>query len=306
MKKIFCLMHIPAACLMLLAVFFAAGAACAQERQTIRIAYTDWADSVATANLVKAVFQEKMGIRCDIVRMGADEMWAAVTEGRVDAMLSAWLPDTHAHYYEAFGDKVTDLGPNLKGTRTGLVVPDVKIGRLAAGAGIRRSYITIDSMAEIGAHADRFNRRIIGIEPEAGIMHQTEAAMDAYGLKDFELVKGSEAGMVDELYRAIRRQEWIVVTGWVPHWTFARWNLKFLDDPKNVYGGEGRIHTIVRTGLEADMPEAYGVLDRFYWEPADVGQLMLWIQDDDGRFPYDKALRWMRANMETVATWTAP
>ena len=306
MRRISCLTHISAVFLILMAIILAAGAAGAQERQAIRIAYTDWADSVATANLIKAVFQEKMGIRCDIVRMDADEMWEAVAEGRVDAMLSAWLPDTHAHYYKAFGDRVVDLGPNLEGTRTGLVFPDVKIGRLAAGAGIRRSYITIDSMAEIGSHADRFNRRIIGIEPGAGIMRQTEAAMDAYGLEDFELVKGSEAGMVDELYRAIRRQEWIVVTGWVPHWTFARWNLKFLDDPQNIYGGEGRIHTIVRTGLEAEMPEAFRVLDRFYWEPEDMGQLMLWIQDDDGRFPYDKALRWMRANMDTVAAWTSP
>ncbi len=31
---------------------------------------------------------------------------------------------------------------------------------------------------------------------------------------------------------AIRKKQWIVVTGWSPHWMFGRWNLHYLDDPK--------------------------------------------------------------------------
>lgn len=295
------------------AFLLALGAACTEpsrdtaqedpEKQTIRIAYTDWASSVASANLIKAVFQEKLGIHCRLVSMNADRMWEAVATGEADAMLSAWLPDTHAHYMKKFGGRVVDLGANLEGTRTGLVVPDVKIGRLAAGAGISKSYITIDSITEIPANAHKFNYRIIGIEPEAGIMRQTKNAMEAYELDGFELTRGSESEMTDALARAIREQRWIVVTGWIPHWSFARWNLRFLDDPQNVYGGEGRIHTIARTGLENEMPEAFRLLDNFRWEPRDVEHLMLWIEDDEGRFPYDKALRWMRANPEKIDDW---
>ncbi len=275
----------------------------AAESQTIQIAYTEWASSVASANLVKAVFQEKLGIRCDLVSMSADRMWEAVAEGEVDAMLSAWLPDTHGHYMEKFGGRVVDLGANLEGTRTGLVVPEVKIGRLAAGTGIHKSYITIDSITEMPANAEKFNYRLIGIEPEAGIMRQTENAMETYGLGNFELIKSSESEMIDALARAIREQRWIVVTGWIPHWSFARWNLKFLEDPENIFGGEGRIHTIARIGLKDDMPEALRLLDNFRWEPEDVEQLMLWIEDDKGRFPYDKALRWVRANPDKVDAW---
>lgn len=273
------------------------------EKRTIRIAYAEWSSSVASANLIKAVFQEKLGIRCRLVSMSADRMWESVAQGEVDAMLSAWLPHTHAHFAQIFGDQVADLGANLVGTRTGLVVPDVKPGRLSAGTGIDKSYITIDSITELPDHAEKFNRRIIGIEPQAGIMRQTEAAMEAYDLTNFELAESSESEMVETLAQAIQAQRWIVVTGWIPHWSFARWNLKFLADPQNIYGGEGRIHTLVRSGLEDDMPEAFRLLNNFNWQLEEVGQLMLWIKDDEGQFPYDKAKRWMDTNPDKVEAW---
>ncbi len=281
-----------------------AAQAAGADGKTIRIAHTNWSSSVATANLVKAVFQEKLGTPCELVKLPADKMWAAVAEGRADAMLSAWLPQTHAHYAEQFGGDVVDLGPNLKGTKIGLVVPDVTSGRLTAGTGIRNQpYMDIDSIPELKNHADKFDHRIVGIEPEAGIMRKTGQAMDAYGLENFRLVESSEVAVMAELSNAIRHQEWIVITGWLPHWSFARWSLKFLKDPKNVFGDRGHVNTVVRKGLKTDMPEAFGVLDRFFWRPQDVGQLMLWIRESQGRFPYEKALRWMRTHPDKVAEW---
>lgn len=283
----------------------APGVQAADTPGSIRLAHTDWSSSVASANLIKAVFEEKLGIKCELVSLNADEMWAAVAEGKVDATLSAWLPDTHAHYYEQFGHRVVNLGPNLEGTKIGLVVPNVTLGRLTAGTGIQnKPYIDIDSITELKAHADKFNHRIIGIEPEAGIMRKTREAMEAYGLEgEFRLVESSEVSMVAEVSNAIRHQKWVVITGWLPHWIFARWNLKFLDDPQGVYGESGHISTIVRQGLQADMPRAYRLLDNFSWKPEDAGQLMMWIQEDKGQFPYEKALRWIYSHPDRVEKW---
>ena len=216
-----------------------------QHDPVLRLAHTEWSSSVAAANLVKAVCQEKMALKCELLPMGVDKMWAAVAEGKADASVSAWLPDTHARYYKQFRDRIVNLGPNLEGTKIGLVVPDITLGRLTAGTGIRnKPYITIESIAELKAHADKFNHRIIGIEPEAGIMQKTRRAMEVYGLADdFRLVEASEVSMVAELANAIRHQKWIVITGWIPHWIFARWNLKFLEDPEGIYGGAGHIST---------------------------------------------------------------
>jgi glycine betaine/proline transport system substrate-binding protein len=219
-------------------------------------------------------------------------------------MLAAWLPTTHGHFYQQYKDQIVDLGPNLEGTRIGLVVPDITVGRQTAATGQRNTpYITVKSIPELKNYASKFNGKIIGIDPEAGIMKKTREAMKVYDLNNFRLIQGSEVSMAAELSDAIRKQKWIVVTGWIPHWMFARWKLKFLDDPKNVYGGNEEINTIVRKGLKEDMPEVYRFLDKFHWTPEDLGQLMIWIQEDHGMFPYDKALRYMRYHPEQIQSW---
>ena len=46
---------------------------------------------------------------------------------------------------------------------------------------------------------------------------------------------------------------------------FAKYDLKYLEDPENGMGSEEQIHTMVRKGLKEDQPEAYKVLDNFHW-----------------------------------------
>jgi len=285
-----------------------AGAACfvtvaqSQER-VVRIAYVDWSTEVASAHMVQAVLQEKLGVTCVLTEMSADEMWSSVASGEQDAMVAAWLPSTHGHYYEEHSRNLEDLGANLHGTRTGLVVPDVSPGRQTGGRGMRnRPYITIESIEELDEHAEKFDGRIVGIDPEAGIMSQAEEAIEVYGLENMRLIEGSEAAMTAELERAIKRKDWIVVTGWSPHWVFGRWTMRFLEDPEGVFGGEEAIHTMVRTGLKEDMPQVYQVLDNFEWTAEEMDQVMLWNQME-GADPYRSALRWMRYHPERVESW---
>jgi glycine betaine/proline transport system substrate-binding protein len=274
------------------------------DRSPVRLSYVEWSETVAATHMVKTIIEEKLGRDCVAVPMTANRMWASVAAGAADAMVGAWLPTTHNHFYQQFQDQIVDLGPNLTGTRIGLVVPDITVGRQTAGSGQRnKPYIKAETIGELKQYARKFNRRIIGIDPEAGIMKKTREAMRTYGLSNYELIKGSEASMTAALSDAVRKQKWIVVTGWEPHWMFGRWKLKFLEDPKNVYGGKEEMHTIVREGLQADMPEVYQFLDNFFWSPADLEQLMIWIREDDGMFPGDNALRYMRYHSGQIESW---
>ncbi len=287
-----------------LALLIALPAAASAADDALTLAYVEWSSEIASAHLVKAVLEEELDIDCELVPVSADEMWQGVAEGTYDASVAAWLPRTHAHYYETYEGKFEDLGPNLEGAKIGLVVPDVSPGRQTGRSGQRnRPYITIDSIEELNAHADKFDGRIVGIDPEAGVMKRTEEALEAYDLDEMRLIEGSETAMTAELAKAVQRKEWIVVTGWQPHWMFGRWTMKFLDDPKGVYGGEEQIHTIVRQGLKEDMPEAYAFLNQFNWTPEEMDKLMVWNQMQDAD-PYRSAQRWLRYNRDRLESWT--
>lgn len=262
-----------------------AATAQAQDKGTVHLSYVEWSSTVASTNVMRAVL-EQAGFDVEMSSLSAAAMWQSVATGDTDAFLAGWLPTTHEDYYARLKDQLVDTGVNLDGTKLGLVVP---------------AYSEANSIADLNEYADDFEGKLTGIDPGAGIMRLTEEAVDAYDL-DLDLQSGSGATMAAALKSAIDNHEEIAVTGWTPHWMFARWDLKYLEDPKNVYGGAEQIHTIVRQGLEEDMPEAYAILDAFHWTAEDMGEVMLMNQEEDSD-PYENAKQWVEEHQDLVQEW---
>jgi len=254
----------------------------------VRLAYVEWDCAATSTAVVQAVLQEEMGYRVETLPVAAAAMWQAVGVGDVDGMVTAWLPVTHADYLASVRDKVENLGPIVGGAKLGWAVPD---------------YVTIDSLEEVDAAAGKFDGKIIGIDPGAGLMKLSEQALKDYGMDRMELMEGSGATMTAALADAIRNGKWIAVTAWSPHWMFGKWRLKYLKDPKGVLGGEEHIDTIVRKGLKADKPEVHAFLDRFAWEsPEQLQTVMAWNQEP-GADRYANAKRFLAENPELVRRW---
>lgn len=212
-------------------------------------------------------------------------MWEAIANGEADAMVAGWLPGTHGAQYEKYGDELENLGENLSGAKLGLVVPE---------------YMDVESIEDL---SDQASKTITGIEPGAGVVAATEKTMEEYdNLGDWKLETSSSGAMTVALKQAIANEEEIVITGWSPHWMFATYDLKYLDDSKESYGGEETINTMVRKDLEKDMPEAYKVLDQFNWTTDDIESVMLAISD--GEDPKDAAEAWIDDNADKVEAWT--
>jgi glycine betaine/proline transport system substrate-binding protein len=151
-------------------------------------------------------------------------------------------------------------------------------------------------------YSEEADYTITGIEPGAGIMGLAEDMMEEYeNLEGWTLEESSTAGMLTELSSAIGNEEPIIITGWNPHFMFADHDLKYLDDPKGTFGEVEDIITIVREGLEEDMPNAYEILDRFHWEPADMEMVLL--EADDTSFE-EAAEKWVEENQDKVNEWT--
>ncbi|WP_438319085.1 glycine betaine ABC transporter substrate-binding protein [Sporosarcina sp. FA9] len=144
--------------------------------------------------------------------------------------------------------------------------------------------------------------KITGIDPGAGIMEAADKAIADYELDEWTLTTGSGAAMTAALKKAYDSEKPIIVTGWTPHWKFAEFDLKYLEDPKGSFGGEEEIHSIGRLGLADDLPEAHAVLSNFNWSEDDMGEVMIAIQG--GENEVDAAQNWVDANEEKIAEWT--
>ncbi|MFZ3591170.1 glycine betaine ABC transporter substrate-binding protein [Bacillus sp. DJP31] len=157
-----------------------------------------------------------------------------------------------------------------------------------------------DSSKSVGEQVDY---EIVGIDPGAGLMKLTiDNVLPEYGLEDWEVIEGSGAAMAAALKKAYDKEEPIIVTGWSPHWKFASFDLKYLEDPKGIYGGAEDVHTIARLGLADDHPDAHKLLDQFNWEPADLESVMMLTQE--GAESEEAAAQWVSENEELVSTWT--
>ncbi|EMG35779.1 ABC-type proline/glycine betaine transport system, periplasmic component [Desulfocurvibacter africanus PCS] len=254
----------------------------------VTLAYVEWDCAVASTNVVRAVLQEKLGYDVEILPVAAAAMWQAVATGDVDGMVTAWLPETHKNYADRLKGKFENLGPIVGGAKLGWAVP---------------KYVDIDSIADLNTHADKFDGRVYGIDPGAGLMQLSEKALEEYKLNKFELMEGSGATMTAALADAIKNKQWVVVTAWSPHWMFGRWELKYLDDPKGILGGEEHIDTIVRKGLKQDMPKVYAFMDRFQWESPDQLQMVMAWNQEPGADPYKNAVRFINENPKLVNGW---
>ncbi len=261
---------------------------CAPEKESaakIKLGYVQWACAEASVHLAQAVIMDRLDHDVTVTSLEAGGLYAGIADGDLDAMTTAWLPVTHADYMAQYGDQIDDYGHLYNNARIGLVVPE---------------YVDISSIEELNDHVAQFDGRIVGIDGGAGIMSATEQAIDDYAL-DLELVESSDMAMTAALADAYMEEEWIVVTGWTPHWKFAEFDLKFLEDPKGIYGGAEDIHVMARQGLSEDAPEVAAFLKNYYLEDYQLGEVIGAIAD--GAEPLEAAREWLAENEAVVEGW---
>lgn len=248
------------------------------------IGYVLWDGEIASTNVMKLVLEEA-GYDVEIIAVDAGALYQGLADSQFDFTTSAWLPQTQKNYWERYGDDIDSVAVNLEDCRIGLVVP---------------TYVTIDSIDELNDNKEQFNGEIIGIDPGAGIMSTTEAAIDDYEL-DYDLISSSSAGMTASLKRSVDAEDWAVVTLWSPHWAFNSFDLKYLDDPMGIYGEADHVETLARMGLQEDDPQLYGIISRFKWTHDDIQSVMSDLAA--GMSEEDAARKWVDNNPEKVNEW---
>ena len=271
----------------MLTVGLVAGCAPAKqsEEKTVNIGYVNWAENVAVSYLWKEILEEK-GYKVNLKSLEVAPLFVGLNKGELDIFMDTWLPTTHQVYWEKYKDKLDDYGIWYESeAKMGLVVP---------------KYVDIKSAEDLNAKKDQFNGKIIGIDPGAGLMKATGKAVADYGL-NYEVVQSSEAAMLTALDKAYREKKVIVVTGWSPHWMFAKYDLKYLEDPKKSFGSAEEIHTVANKEFTKKNPEVVKMLKAFKLNDKQIGDLESLI--NGGMEPQAAAKQWIKENRTLVDSW---
>jgi glycine betaine/proline transport system substrate-binding protein len=261
----------------------------AAAKDTIKIGWTAWSDAEFVTKLAKRLLEDRMGYQVELLQTDIAPQYQGLATGSIDIMLMSWQPGTHEDYVKKVCTKVVNLGLIYTHARLGWVVPSyTPEGELKS----------IEDLRKPGVR-EKLDGTITGIDPGAGLTRLSKQAIEDYGL-DYELQISSGAGMTAALERAVRRKEWILVTGWSPHWMFGAYDLRYLEDPKGVMGSFERVHALARNGFYQDNVEAASFFSRMQIPIDDLQKAMYDAQETS----YEKAVtKYIENNGKRVDYW---
>lgn len=262
------------------------------DESTINIGvFSGWDENYVVAELAKTALEEQ-GYTVQFRELEAGATYQGVAQGDIDVLMDGWLPNTHASYIEKFGDDLEDLG-----------------------CWFDEGYLTIavnedspaQSLAELADHADAYGKRIVGIEPSAGLTKTTEEqVIPTYGLEDWEFPTSSSSAMLSELDKAMNAGDNIAVTLWHPHWAYAAYDIRDLEDPEGALGEAERLYILGRPGFHEDFPNAAQLLKNLYLSNDELLEIEdILVVQNERKDNAGSVTEWLESNPSFVDDWRA-
>lgn len=265
--------------------------------EKVRFAEIGWADIAATTG-VAMVLTEGLGYDPSKVMASVPIAFTGVKNKQIDAFLGYWSPSMDA-VIEPFtrdGSVKVLESPNLTGAKYTLAVPSY-----TAEAGLK-------SFQDIARFKDQLGGKIYAIEPgnDGNLLVEKMIKNDQFGLGDFRMVESSEAGMLVQVQRAIRKKEPVVFLGWAPHPMNAQYDLTYLDGGDDVFGpdyGAAKVFTVVPPDYMERCANVGKLLQNLQFTVPMESELMeMALEGDD---PQTVAKTWIKANPTALEQWLA-
>lgn len=165
-----------------------------------------------------------------------EDMFRMLGAGEVDMVCSAWLPDSHGAYIAPFQDDLIKLG---------VIYQPYCIWGIPATAPAEIASVTDLAKPEVAA---QFRKRIQGITPGAGISRFSRQMVIDYELTDrgFHFENGTVEDCTGAALDAVANGELAVVPLWHPQWLHKELELRELEDPLRLLGGQDDATLVLR------------------------------------------------------------
>lgn len=260
---------------------------------TVRLAEPGWTD-LALTTAITQVLLEGMGHETESDVLGIPIIYQSMKRGDLDVFMGYWDPAMEV-YFDPYRDSsaIETIHTNLEGAKFTWAVP---------------SYVYdagVTSFTDLAAHADKFDKKLYGIEPGSNEIMLDIVKKGDFDLGDWKVVESSEQGMLSQVGREVRRKNWIVFLGWAPHPMNTAFDLKYLRGGDAYYGpdfGGATVSTQVRAGYISDCPEVGKLLKQLTFDVALESEGMGYILDD-GMRAKEAARKVIANHPDRLDTW---
>lgn len=264
--------------------------------QKVRFAEIGWADITATTG-VAMTLAEGLGYRPSKVLASVPIAFSGVKTKQIDAFLGYWAPSMDAVIEPFVKDgsvKVLEK-PNLTGAKYTLAVPTY-----LADAGLKR-------FEDIARFKEQLGGKIYAIEPgnDGNLLIEGMIRDNTFGLGGFRMVESSEAGMLVQVSRAVKKQAPVVFLGWAPHPMNTQYDITYLDGGDDVFGpdfGAAQVFTVVPADYEQRCGNMGRLLNNLQFSVEIESTLMERGEKAD---PVVVAKQWLRENPAVLDRWLA-
>jgi glycine betaine/proline transport system substrate-binding protein len=277
-----------------LALAAAASAAEPARCKLVRMSDPGWSDISATNGVLGTVLKG-LGYEQKVETLAVPVTYKSVGDGLIDVFLGNWMPAQKKFVDPLVSEgKMEVVHKNLSGVKFTLAVPDY-----VYEGGVK-------TVEDISKYADKFGKKIYGIEPGAPVNQNMQAMIKAgdYGLSGWEVVESSEQAMLAQVDRSARQKNWIVFVGWQPHPMNTKYKMQYLSGGEKTFGanyGSSDVFTVARKGYTAECPNMARLLKQASFTIDMENELM--AQAAGGKKPEDAAASWLKANPAVMEPW---
>ncbi|MGH8676759.1 MAG: glycine betaine ABC transporter substrate-binding protein [Burkholderiales bacterium] len=268
----------------------------AQARYIV-LGHVDLSFYEVTAALVQQVL-ERAGYNVAVKKGSPSQIYPLLGAGEVDLFVAAWLPHTHAQYWEEYKDNVFRLTRLYDDAKLFWAVPDyIPASEVKAVTDLKKPQI-----------AEKMEKVIRGPGADSGLMIGSKKIFEHYRLDQagYELAPGRTAEWIAAFNQNIAGKKWFVMPLWQPQYLNRAASLRILEEPGNLLGGADSAYLVASNEARAKLDKyTFGVLAKLELSVKWVTELDYMVNVDK-MSPHDAARVWIASHPETVRYWLEP
>jgi len=259
----------------------------------VKFGYAPWPGVTVKTEIASQILTD-LGYKTSKTQVGsAVIILQSIGAGKLDVDMASWRPSENTALDPLLkAGKVTLVAANIKGAHIGVAVPDYVWSR------------GVHSLADLHKYGSKFHHRIYGIEAGNSDNTLLKKAVNnnTYDLHGWKVVPSSTSGMLTEVKAKTKSHQWIAFLAWAPHWMNIVYNIKYLKDPKRIFGKNSVVYTVANPGFLAKNPNVRKFLKQMV---IPIKAQNKWIY----RYGYKSvkapkvARDWIKSNPKLIKKW---